>query len=251
MAEHYYESNAYVKSLINGLYPIDQNIQRLDIIVSFLKTSGYELLEPLLESVIEENIPVRVLTSTYMNITDPIALRLMQRLLGEENIRLYNGDAPSFHPKAYFLYDQKEENSKIYIGSSNISRPALTDGIEWNYCIHKKGDPKAFEKFEKEFNYLFESEAIPLTKEIIDDYRRNYKLPSEDRLNLNSHFNKYRRSKNSDLLEVVSDCENDYDNNIESLYKPNHSQLEALVELEETRENGNDKGIVVVATGCR
>ncbi len=48
----------------------------LDLIVSFIKLSGFRMIEPLLFLAKKKNIPVRILTSTYMSITDPAALAL-------------------------------------------------------------------------------------------------------------------------------------------------------------------------------
>ena len=47
------------------------------------------------------------------------------------DLRFFNDSRRSFHPKAYmFHYDNYSE---MYIGSFNVSRSALTSGVEWNY----------------------------------------------------------------------------------------------------------------------
>jgi HKD family nuclease len=121
--------NAVTKDLIERLNVNDQDLMGIDIIVSFIKLSGYKQLEPMLKDALRRSIPVRVLTSTYMNVTEPAALSELYNLLGEGNVRLYNGRAPSFHPKAYFFKSKEKYQSYVLVGSSNISRVALTNGI--------------------------------------------------------------------------------------------------------------------------
>jgi SAM-dependent methyltransferase len=74
-----------------------------DLAVAFIKTTGLRLLLPDLESMVEAGAPqrVRVLTSDYLDITDPEALRLLL-LLQERGaeVRVYTTQEGSFHLKA-------------------------------------------------------------------------------------------------------------------------------------------------------
>jgi HKD family nuclease len=54
------------------------------------------------------------------------------------DLRLYNEPERSFHPKAYIFHF--ETFSEIFIGSSNISKSALTRAIEWNYRFSSISD---------------------------------------------------------------------------------------------------------------
>lgn len=124
---------------------------RIDIIVSFVMKSGIALLERHIRQAVHSGIQVRVLTSTYMNITDPTALTLLRDCIGEHGeIRLYAGGAGSFHPKAYIFHGLASDC--IYVGSSNVSKSALTDGVEWNYKIEKEQDREAFAEFVERFD---------------------------------------------------------------------------------------------------
>ena len=85
----------------------------------------------------ESNRRVRVLTSDYLDITDPEALRLLL-LLQERGaeVRVYSTQEGSFHLKAYIFARQDEQllaEGTAFIGSSNISRQALQEG--WNGTI--------------------------------------------------------------------------------------------------------------------
>jgi SAM-dependent methyltransferase len=74
-----------------------------DLAVAFIKTTGLRLLLPDLESMVDTGAPqrVRVLTSDYLDITDPEALRLLL-LLQERGaeVRVYTTQDGSFHLKA-------------------------------------------------------------------------------------------------------------------------------------------------------
>jgi superfamily II DNA or RNA helicase len=230
--------NAVTKDLIERLNVNDQDLMGIDIIVSFIKLSGYKQLEPMLKDALRRSIPVRVLTSTYMNVTEPAALSELYNLLGEGNVRLYNGRAPSFHPKAYFFKSKEKYQSYVLVGSSNISRVALTNGIEWNYQVEASVDQDSYDYYMEQFEYLFKYDSYKLDVEKISEYRKTLILPDAERKisRINEHYNKYRQNNN-------------YKKRLSNLFKPNQSQTEALIELKRTKNEGNDKALVVVATG--
>ncbi len=106
-----------------------QQAKRIDIIVSFLMESGVRLLLDDLRKALDRGVAVRILTGNYLGITQPSALYLIKRELGNGvDLRFYNDKSRAFHPKSYIFHNDRE--SEIYIGSSNISRSALTSGIE-------------------------------------------------------------------------------------------------------------------------
>ena len=98
-------------------------------IVSFIKYSGIQLLISTLDELEALGIQGEIITSVYLNITDPKALR---KLLSYKNIKvkIYNNSNESFHTKAY-LFEKKKYHTCI-IGSSNISQSALYSAEEWN-----------------------------------------------------------------------------------------------------------------------
>lgn len=98
--------------------------------------SGVRLLEADLRNIKEKKIPIRILTGNYLNITQPQALYLLKDILGDQvDLRFYNEPQRSFNPKAYIV--EYEQGGDIFVGSSNISKSALTSGIEWNYRVEK------------------------------------------------------------------------------------------------------------------
>ncbi|MGY5267524.1 phospholipase D-like domain-containing protein [Paraclostridium bifermentans] len=131
----------------------------IDIIVSFLMESGVKLLRKDLEEISNKNIPIRILTGNYLNITQPSALYLIKDILGDNvDLRFYNDTKRSFHPKAYIF--EYEDGGEIFIGSSNLSKSALTEGIEWNYRIDKYKNIDDYKYFKDMFEDLFYNESI-------------------------------------------------------------------------------------------
>lgn len=206
----------------------------IDIIVSFLMESGVKLIQKDLEAIKDKNIPIRILTGNYLNITQPSALYLLKDILGDKvDLRFYNDTKRSFHPKAYIF--ENNEDGEIFIGSSNLSKSALTSGIEWNYRIDKKTSEEDYNYFKMMFEDLFLNESIIVNDEELERYSKTWKRPK-----VFAHI--------EDKEEKIN-YSYDEDSNITSLFEPRGAQIEALYELKKTREEGNDKALVVAATG--
>ena len=228
-------NNAVTLKLIESLSS-NKEINGVDIIVSFVRDSGLKLLEEMIVHFVDNEIPVRVLTSTYLDITQPVALYKLLFKLPEGSVHLYNGKSPSFHPKAYFF--RGVEGGRVYLGSSNISKSALVDGVEWNYCIEEKNDPESYVHLCEEFERLYCHESVVLTERIVDAYASSYVYNERYDRRVNSHFNSLRKAR----------VEEDFDMDVGD-FVPNSAQKEALLKLERTRLDGNDKALCVVATG--
>ena len=207
------------------------NANKIDIIVSFLMESGVRMLLKDLKAALERGAEVRILTGNYLGITQPSALCLIKKELGNRvDLRFYNNKERSFHPKSYiFHYGNIGE---IYIGSSNISRSALTSGIEWNYRFNSQDDKKNFGLFYETFLDLFENHSIVIDDEELTRYSKNWHKPA-----VSKDLAKY------DLLEE------DTDTKVAMLFHPRGAQIEALYALEDSRSEGATKGLVQAATG--
>ena len=205
--------------------------ERIDIIVSFLMESGVRMILKDLKEALDRGVQVRILTGNYLGITQPSALCLIKKELGDRvDLRFYSDKKRSFHPKSY-IFHWKEEG-EIYIGSSNISRSALTSGIEWNYRFYSKDDPKNFQLFYDTFVDLFEHHSI-----VIDD---------AELARYSKHWHKPAVSKD---LAHYDDVEEDLNTKVQLLFQPRGAQIEALYALEESRAEGATKGLVQAATG--
>ncbi|MEC5163138.1 MULTISPECIES: DUF3427 domain-containing protein [unclassified Janthinobacterium] len=206
----------------------------VDLAVAFVKATGLRLLLPDLYGTLARNGAnrervgrVRVLTSDYLDVTDPEALRLLMLLQAQgAQVRVYESAGGSFHLKAYIFTQLDDENGlcgTAFIGSSNISRQALQNGLEWNYRIDYPGE-QGFLEARARFDELFASaRCVPLTDAWIDQYQaRRVPLP---------------------LAVAPGSQEQD------PAPLPTGVQEDALLALSETRDEGFRRGLVVLATG--
>ena len=135
------------------------------------------MLLPKLKIAQERGVPIRILTGTYLGITQPSALYLLRSELGDKvDLRFYADSHRSFHPKAYFFHGEQE--SRVFIGSSNISQSALTSGIEWNYCLSSLVDKQAFTQFYSSFEDLFYTKSVEITDTVLRNYAKNWVRPA-------------------------------------------------------------------------
>lgn len=199
----------------------------IDIIVSFLMESGVKLLLQDLKEALDRGVKIRILTGNYLKITQPQALYLLKSELGDTvDLRFYNNPNKSFHPKAYMFHNPLD--SEIYIGSSNISRGALTSSIEWNYRFLKSNAPNDFKVFYDTFEDLFNNHSLVITDEVLKDYSKQWTRP-----------NIYKDLEKEESKE----------DKVVNIFEPRGAQIEALYSLDKSREEGFDKGLVVAATG--
>ncbi len=201
--------------------------------VAFVKTTGLRLLVPDLLLALqggENRTPVsrlRILTSDYLDVTDPEALRLLM-LLKERgaDIRVHESASTGFHLKAYLFVGTSDGGAswgKAFIGSSNISRQALQTGLEWNYRVDYPGDHGFWEASQR-FDELFSAPAcVELSDAWIDRYEQRRVVPQQS-------------------VEPGS-TEKD------PPPTPTSIQREALAALYASREEGYQRGLVVLATG--
>ncbi|MCU6763169.1 DEAD/DEAH box helicase family protein [Brotonthovivens ammoniilytica] len=205
--------------------------KQIDIIVSFLMESGVRMILKDLKSALDRGVGIRILTGNYLGITQPSALYLIKKELGNGvDLRFYSDKSRSFHPKSYIFH--YENMNEIYIGSSNVSRSALTSGIEWNYRFSSVIDKKNFDLFYDTFEDLFYHHSIVIDDEELSRYSKNWHKPAV-----------------SKDLTRYDDTEESLDTKVEVLFQPRGAQIEALYALQDSRNEGAVKGLVQAATG--
>jgi len=161
---------------VNYLREAFKRAKSIDIIVAFLMETGVRLLEEDFKFIKDRNITIRILTGNYLNITQPQALYLLKDIFGEQvDLRFYNEPKRSFHPKAYIV--EYEQGADIFVGSSNISKSALTSGIEWNYRLEKQTSEYDYNSFKDTFEDLFLNHSIIIDDAVMKKYSENWKKP--------------------------------------------------------------------------
>ncbi|MFZ9915965.1 MAG: phospholipase D-like domain-containing protein [Phycisphaerales bacterium] len=113
------------------------------------------MLQPDIESFLSRGGLMRVVTTAYMGATDPKALEELAAISTANGSRLQirfsrESDATRLHAKAY-IHRRESGFGSAYIGSANLSRPALTEGLEWTVRLSQAASPGLWSKIEETF----------------------------------------------------------------------------------------------------
>lgn len=188
--------------------------------VAFVMETGLDILEGDLRAAALRGATIRFLTSDYLGVTEPAALRRLLSLGTTAVVKCYETGRGSFHPKAY-LFEHADGSARAFIGSANLSRTGLVDGIEWTWAVLESDFGP---ELRQRFTDLFESPlARPLTPEWIDAYEAR-RVP---------HFG------------GVMEADLTYAQRLE----PRPVQVVALQELDRLRADGERRALVIAATG--
>ncbi|MEU0136651.1 DUF3427 domain-containing protein [Streptomyces sp. NPDC006296] len=132
---------------------------RVDLLCAFVKWHGLRVLEESLASAHARGVPIRVLTTTYIGATERRALDRLVRDFGAEVKVNYELRSTRLHAKAW-LFRRASGFDTAYVGSSNLSRAALLDGLEWNVRLSSVATPSVLRKFEATFDAYWNEQAF-------------------------------------------------------------------------------------------
>ncbi|WP_405471484.1 DUF3427 domain-containing protein [Streptomyces anulatus] len=132
---------------------------RVDLLCAFVKWHGLRVLEKSLTSARDRGIPIRVLTTTYIGATERRALDRLVRDFGAEVKVNYELRSTRLHAKAW-LFRRSSGFDTAYVGSSNLSKAALLDGLEWNVRLSSIATPSVIRKFEATFDAYWSEPAF-------------------------------------------------------------------------------------------
>jgi len=195
----------------------------IDMLVSFVKWSGIVIMERELEEFCSRpNSRLRVITTSYMKATDLKAVDFLSKLPNTEIKVSYDTNRTRLHAKAY-MFHRNTGFTTAYIGSSNISNPALTSGLEWNLKVTAKDSLHIVQKFEGTFETYWEDPEFV-------SYNQEQKERLKQALSLDDHSNSG--------LAFFADI------------RPYSFQEEILEHLDAERNvHGRFRNLVIAATG--
>lgn len=196
---------------------------KIYLLVSFIKWSGIRIFEKELRKFTSSGKKLKVITTTYMGATDHKAISFLASLPNTEIKISYNTSNERLHAKSYLFFRNSGFHTG-YIGSSNISKSALTSGLEWNLKVTTAEISHIIKKFEKTFETYWEDAEFEL-------------FDTTDQEKLQRALKSANTAEQSQVLALFD-------------IKPYPYQEEILEKLQTQREvHGRFRNLVVAATG--
>ncbi|MCT7577678.1 DEAD/DEAH box helicase [Aliarcobacter butzleri] len=211
-------TNNEITNFYNNITELLDNCESFCFNVAFINFSGIQLLLDSFKKLEEKNIKGKILTSTYLNFTQIKALEKIKKFKNIE-LKIYDCEVTNigFHSKSYIF--EFKDDYKILIGSSNITASAFKSNIEWNVKTVAKKDDIFLKDVLNEFRTLWKN-SIDVDDKFLTSYS-NF---------LNSQNKEF---KSFSLNQI----------------KTNFMQEKALEKLENLRKKGENKALIIAATG--
>lgn len=200
---------------------------RFQISVAFITMSGITPLLQTLKELEDRNIPGEILTTNYLNFSEPKALKKLNELKNI-TIRMYDVERAEvgFHTKGYIF--KSEEIYRIIIGSSNITSAALTQNKEWNTKIVSTEQGEIAQEIVQEFNDFWNSKYALDFDAFFESYSERYKI-----------IKKQREIARQDEIASL----------IKYKLEPNSMQVGFITSLRKIIEAGEGRALLISATG--
>ena len=192
--------------------------------VAFVTYDGVNALLNEFRQLSNNNIRGRILASQYQNFTDPKALRKLLSL-GNIEVRIVTEEQMKMHSKCYIF--SKNGTYDIIIGSSNLTNNALCTNGEWNVRFNSLSSGEMIRDIIDEFDKVYEH-ATPVTEEWLKVYEEIY-----------SNFHYFKDKWRDIEIDKIPSKE----------IVPNKMQVEALRGLQNIRDDGGTRALVISATG--
>ena len=223
ISNDYKEGRKVISSLEDELLKCD----KFDISVAFITDGGIEPLLQTLKILEMRGIEGRILTTDYLEFSDPKALRKLASFKNIELKMFMSEEAgEGFHTKGYMF--KNNDIYKIIIGSSNMTQKALSVNREWNTKIVSTEQGEYAKEILNEFERLWNSKYSLNYEQFIETYELNYKLIKEQR--------KIASAKKISSLE-------------EYKLQPNAMQSSFINNLNKILEKGEKRALLISATG--
>lgn len=223
ISNDYKEGRKVISSIEDELLKCD----KFDISVAFITDGGIAPLLQTLKTLEERGIKGRILTTDYLEFSDPKALRKLAELSNIE-LKMYMTEeaGEGFHTKGYIF--KNKDIYRIITGSSNMTQKALSVNREWNTKIVSTEYGEYVKEILSEFESLWNSKYSLNFEDFIETYELNYKIIKDQR--------KIASSKKIASLE-------------EYKLQPNVMQVGFINNLNKLIEAGEKRALLISATG--
>jgi superfamily II DNA or RNA helicase len=151
---------------------------RVFMVVSFVQWRGWQRLKSAFHDLAGRQVPIHLLTTTYIGATDFRAIQELARLPNVELRISLDGRRRRLHAKAW-LFQRDNGFSSVYVGSANLSGPALEDGIEWTVKLSEVEAPHIVDRFRAAFDSLWCDEEFEAFRPDDEECCRRVKLSLE------------------------------------------------------------------------
>lgn len=223
LSNNYKEGKKVLSSVEDELLSCD----KFQISVAFITLGGIEPLLQTLKELEKKNIPGEILTTNYLNFSEPKALAKLN-VLKNIKLKMYDVEKASegFHTKGYIF--KKEEIYRIIIGSSNMTKSALTTNREWNTKIVSTEQGEVAKEIVHEFNDLWKSKYALNFDEFYNNYKEKYEIIKHQR----------QIAKKEQITSIEQ-------------YKlqPNSMQVGLISNLKKIIASGEKRALLISATG--
>lgn len=223
VSNNYKEGKKVLSSIENELLACD----KFQISVAFITSAGIEPLLLILRELEKRNIQGEILTTNYLNFSQPKALEKLNNLKNI-TLKMYDVEAAheGFHTKGYIF--KKEEIYRIIIGSSNMTEAALTTNREWNTKIVSTVQGEVARQIVAEFEELWNSDYSLDFEEFYESYKEKYTIIKHQR-----EIAKQEQITSIDKYKL----------------QPNSMQVGFINNLRRILEVGEERALLISATG--
>lgn len=223
LSNNHKEGKKVLSSIEDELMTCD----KFQISVAFITMGGITPLLQTLKELEKNGIPGEILTTNYLNFSEPKALEKLQGL-SNITLKMYDVEkaAEGFHTKGYIF--KKEEIYRIIIGSSNMTSAALTSNREWNTKVVSTEQGEVAKQIVEEYNELWNSRYALSFESFYEEYKERYQIIKRQR--------EIAKSEETPSIEKYR-------------LKPNAMQVGFITNLRKILEKGEDRALLISATG--
>lgn len=200
---------------------------KFQISVAFITLGGVTPLLQTLKELEKKGIPGEILTSDYLDFSEPLALKKLHSL-SNVKIKMYDTKAANngFHTKGYIF--KEKEIYRIIIGSSNMTSAALTTNREWNTKLVSTFQGEMAEDILQEFDELWNSKYAYEYDTFYEEYKQRYDIIKTQK--------RIAQEENVTLLERYR-------------LKPNSMQVRFIANLRKILQHNEQRALLISATG--